>query len=157
MSRHLYLVHVGDQHKIGTTYDLVRRLNEHANAARRDGLTFTPLFSLPAHVESESNERAVLAEFGTRGSRSEYFVADPDDVIGFIQGLPCTVVPAPERVRQSEQWLDRAQVAQTLRVSLQTVDRYVHSGHLPSYKNSITKRVRFRIEDVREFAGVSTP
>lgn len=151
----LYLVRYGDKVKVGITYDLVSRYRTYRSAARRDGLEFAPLLELPLHPEASANERAVLDRFGSRGSRSEYLDADSNEVIRFIQTLPCTSIPDRERIRESEQWLDRADVARMLGVSTVTLARYSRTGQLPPYKNSITNRVRFRVEDVRAFAELT--
>ena len=150
--RHLYLVRIGERLKVGTTMHLDARIGAHRRTARRAGLPFDVLLTLPAHEEADANERAVLARFGTRGSLSEHLTADPHEVAEFILSLPCTTASLPERTRETEQWIDRPQAAQMLGCSLPTLHRWVASGQLPAYKNSITKRVRFRIEDVQRLA-----
>lgn len=152
----LYLVRYGDQVKVGISYDLIGRVRTHRLAAYHAGLAFEQLLALPPHPEAIANERAVVERFGKPGSRSEYLDADPDEVIAFIRTLPCTPVPERERIRQSEQWLSRAETARALGISDQTLARYARTGQLPPYKNELTKRVRFRVEDVRAFREMIT-
>lgn len=52
-------------------------------------------------------------------------------------------------VVDTEKWLTRAEAAQILGVSPQTVDKRANEGQLPRYRVTGGRAVRFRIEDVR--------
>src|SRR5690606_7480176 len=54
--RHLYLVRIGERLKVGTTMHLDARIGAHRRTARRAGLPFDVLLTLPAHEEADANE-----------------------------------------------------------------------------------------------------
>jgi len=63
--------------------------------------------------------------------------------------------PAVPDAADTEKWLNRAEAAQLLGVSVRTVDGYVRDGRLPRYDlRGFTRKPRFRIEDVRALSEI---
>lgn len=69
--------------------------------------------------------------------------------------MPSTLEYAP-LVVETEKWLTRADAAQLLGVSTQTVDRHANDGDLTRYRVG-ARAVRFRIEDVRALLRPDAP
>jgi excisionase family DNA binding protein len=57
---------------------------------------------------------------------------------------------APPVSTSKGEWMTRAEAAEALGVSLQTVDRYVSRGVIASRKNELTNRVRLAAADVEK-------
>ena len=61
---------------------------------------------------------------------------------------PPVSYPVRMTENESQQWLTRAQAAQRLGVTPQTIDNYVRRGELERFKLAGQRLTRFRVQDV---------